>query len=272
MIYNTDILRHDAHFEVKIAEDIYWVPANIIGKTRYSNLDIERMRLLSPDIKKENINNLYEALQLFQISDFVAVDDVMHISYQGENWEKYKSGYFSVLSNCGCCSSDANWLLYILDKKYSEVGIISLIRSTGTGHVFNYIYHEGWYYIVDLQIYEKSHKQFACVETGRLKDYLQGVALTKVIIKTSSLKRYAQYYEDMNRNNDIEIILFQQRNMESAPISVRKQKNRLIYVYPKTENIVCLSSGKEEDYSRIWYEKIEVSDKYLVSFEGEKDV
>lgn len=45
-------LRNDAEFETKIGKNIFWVPVNTLGKTRYTNDEIYQMITLSPCEKK----------------------------------------------------------------------------------------------------------------------------------------------------------------------------------------------------------------------------
>lgn len=56
------------------------------------------------------------------------------------------------LGNCGSCANLAN---YLLDGDYEEVGFINhaYYFGQGGGHVYNYILHEGQYYIVDYSTY-----------------------------------------------------------------------------------------------------------------------
>ena len=56
------------------------------------------------------------------------------------------------LGNCGSCANLAN---YLLDGDYEEVGFINhaYYFGQGGGHVYNYILHEGKYYIVDYSSY-----------------------------------------------------------------------------------------------------------------------
>lgn len=56
------------------------------------------------------------------------------------------------IGNCGSCANLAN---YLLDGDYEEVGFINhaYYFGEGGGHVYNYILHEGRYYIVDYSSY-----------------------------------------------------------------------------------------------------------------------
>ena len=56
------------------------------------------------------------------------------------------------LGNCGSCANLAN---YLLEGDYEEVGFMDHAYFPGEGgsHVYNYILHEGKYYIVDFSWY-----------------------------------------------------------------------------------------------------------------------
>lgn len=56
------------------------------------------------------------------------------------------------LANCGASANLAN---YLLEGDYEEIGFIqhALYKGNGGGHVYNYILHEGKYYIVDFSWY-----------------------------------------------------------------------------------------------------------------------
>lgn len=146
-------LRHDADFEVRIADGIYWVPANALGESRYTNAEIYDMLTLSPGKKQSKFSTLYEALQLYQVGNFYSSDDNIRVYENGINWEHHKPGYDAVRTNNGCCATSANWLNYILKNDYDEVGYIETSQADGSGHIYNYIKQDGWYYIIDMAHY-----------------------------------------------------------------------------------------------------------------------
>ena len=133
-------LRHDADFELEVYPGVYWVPANALGSSRYTNADIYQMLDASPEDKQQLISTLYEALQLYQIGNFTSSDDNIRIFENGINWEHHKPGYYAVLSNSGCCATDSNWLRYILSSDYEQVGYLATSQRDGGGHVYNYIF------------------------------------------------------------------------------------------------------------------------------------
>ena len=49
------IRRADADFSVKVAEDVYWVPANALGTSDYTNAQIQAMVTGTPEEKQADI-------------------------------------------------------------------------------------------------------------------------------------------------------------------------------------------------------------------------
>lgn len=188
--FDTYNLRYDADFEVQIDKDVYWVPANALGKSKYDNSAIAQLAKKSPEEKQKQITNLYEALQLFQISDFKASRDNVRIAENGVNWEHHKPGYHAVRTNEGCCASNSSWLNYILKNDYDELGFVSYSYSNGNGHVFNYIKKDGFYYVIDLTRYETESGNSMVVETGDRENF----DFSGCIIKVKSLSDYALQY------------------------------------------------------------------------------
>jgi len=75
------------------------------------------------------------------------------------------------LGNCGSCANLAN---YLLAGDYEEVGFINhaYYFGEGGGHVYNYILHEGKYYIVDFSLYIFSnYEDHDILSLPRLEDY-----------------------------------------------------------------------------------------------------
>lgn len=200
--YSTDdgqdlrTLRHNADFAINVAPGVDWVPAAHLGITDSSNRAVHQMLTLSPEEKQAEVNTLYEALQLYQISDFRAADDNVRIPESGINWEHHKPGYYAVLTNEGCCATDSNWLNYILRGDYEEVGYMATSQRDGSGHIFNYIKHEGFYYFIDLTHYRASDYNTA-VESGDLGDYYSTDFVLGNIHKAESPEAFAAYMVDM---------------------------------------------------------------------------
>lgn len=190
-------LRHGADFELEVYPGVYWVPANALGSSRYTNADIFQMTDASPEDKQQLISTLYEALQLYQVGDFRPSDDNIRMFENGINWEHHKPGYYAVLSNTGCCATDSNWLHYILDSDYDEVGFLATSQRDGGGHVYNYILQDGWYYFIDLTHYHASGSPMhSAVEDGNMSSYRSTDYILGNIHKTRSVEAYVNYVQE----------------------------------------------------------------------------
>ena len=187
-------LRYDADFEEEVYPDVYWVPARSLGDSRYSNADIFQMVDHSPEDKQAAVSTLYEALQLYQVSGFISADDNIRMGENCIAWEHHKPGYYAVLTNSGCCATDSNWLHYILDGDYDEIGYIATSQRDGNGHVFNYILQDGWYYMIDLTHYRTDWIATA-TEDGTLDSYYSSDPILGNIHKTRSPEAYAEYIQ-----------------------------------------------------------------------------
>lgn len=187
-------LRHDADFQQEVYAGVYWVPAAALGSSRYSNQEIHAMLTASPEEKQQRISTLYEALQLYQVGDFRPSDDNIRIRENQIDWEHHKPGYHAVRTNTGCCATDSNWLRYILDGDYEEVGFLATSQRDGGGHVYNYILHEGWYYFIDLTHYRASDNASA-LESGNPGDYHASDFILGNIHKTRNVQDYVDYVQ-----------------------------------------------------------------------------
>ena len=189
-------LRHEASFEIEVSDGVYWVPAASLGASRYTNAEIFAMLTASPEEKQAAISTLYEALQLYQIGNFTPSDDNIRIFENGINWEHHKPGYHAVRTNTGCCATDTNWLRYILDGDYEEVGFLATSQPDGSGHVYNYILQDGWYYFADLTHYHASGSPIdSAVENGDLAAYRATDFVLGNIHKAQSFESYVNYVQ-----------------------------------------------------------------------------
>ena len=192
---DNDTMRHDAAFSVKVADGVYWVPANALGSSSYTNAQIQSMLTDTPEEKQTKIDTLYEALQLYQIGGFYGSDDNVRIFENGYSWEHHKPGYDAVRTNHGCCASCTDWLNYILKDDYDEMGFIGTCSLTG-GHVFNYIKQDGWYYFVDLTKWYAENWNCNAVESGDLSDYAHSDRIYGNIHRAASLDAFVNYILD----------------------------------------------------------------------------
>ncbi len=229
-----ETLRHDADFSVEVGPGVYWVPANALGSSRYTNGDIFAMLSNTPEEKQAAITTLYEALQLYQIGGFYSSDDNVRIFENGLNWEHHKPGYDAVRTNSGCCATDSNWLHYILDGDYEEVGYIATSQRDGSGHVYNYIYHDGWYYIVDLT-HQLAGCYFSAEEAGEMRDYLATNFTLANVHKVEKLENYVAYVQE--KHPDPPGLMFRYTAPNVPPVDSVFDGDQVIITYPSMQEL-----------------------------------
>ena len=192
---DTKTLRHDADFEIKISEGVYWVPANVLGGTRLTN---EEMLENIGDYLwlRENINTLYELLQYIQVVGFrtAMISTNRHIIENGKAWEHFQPAELVIANNAGNCAGNVNFVRYVLEGKYDEVGQIVWHWDLGGGHFMPYIKHEGYYYVFDVGHYSMNFNHVA-VESGKLESYYNSDYIAN-IHRVSDLSVYAEFYRN----------------------------------------------------------------------------
>jgi hypothetical protein len=235
-IYDTPNLRSAANFEIEVADGVYWIPANNLGRTRYSNAQIAAMTNLSPEQKQAAINTLFEAIQLFQISKFKGTYDNIKITENGIDWEHHKPGYDAVRTNEGCCASDSSWLNYILKNDYDGIGTCGFGQHDGNGHIINYIKHNGWYYFVDMMQYRLDSLPSSGIETGHIKDYLKAYdPVAGNIHRSKSIEKYIEYLKGSLKHTPCFFITCNKDYC--PPIGLRFADGKTSFIYPKDAGI-----------------------------------
>ena len=235
-VYDTPNLRFNADFNIEVADDVFWVPVNSLGKTKYSNEQIAAMVNLSPEQKQASIRTLFEAVQLYQISKFKGIYDNIKISEEGIEWEHHKPGFDSVRTNEGCCASDATWLTYILKNDYEEIGTCGFGQHDGNGHIINYIKHDGWYYFIDMMQYRADSLPTSGTETGQIKDYLKAYeAAGGNFHRSKSISSYVEYLKKSLKHTPCFFITC--RKDYCPPIGLRSANGITYFIYPEEDGI-----------------------------------
>ena len=273
--YDTHNLRYEADYEVEVSDGVWWVPVNTLGKSRYTNREIAGMVEDKPEKKQEEISTLYEALQLYQVSNFSSSDDNVRITENKINWEHHKPGYDAVRTNNGCCASDSNWLNYILAGDYEQVGFIAYSNQDGSGHIFNYIYHDGYYYFIDLTHYRTDFMDAAAPETGYMPDYSASDIVAGNLHRAKEPEDYIRYC--INKYNDPPARFFMYQAQDCLPLDGVRMDGRMTITYPEGTPIqvldganptaldVAFVAGPKKTYkwSSLKDAKFRVDEKYL---------
>lgn len=187
------VYSNDIEFQTEVDEGVYWVPINTLGKTRYTNDEIYEISKLPIEQKREQIGNLYEAVQLFQVSHFQGVmDNSNHWISDKVLWQTHKSQEQAVLSNEGCCATDTNWLSYFMKDKYDFIGSFCYANLDGNGHITTYIKQGDEYYFLDMMMCREDSQKYLCRENGVLSD-LSASEWAGFLYKTRNPLRFCQF-------------------------------------------------------------------------------
>jgi hypothetical protein len=172
-------------FNIEVFPEVFWVPINILGKSNFSENEIENILLLTPDEKKQK-------------SKFKYIIDNIRIleSETSILWELSKPGYHSVRTNMGCCTSDTNWLVYLLNGTYKTIGSFNYTYFDGGGHITSYIKHEGWYYFFDMTSQNTDNLPLAGEDNGDIDDY-RSHYFNCYLHRTKNIRSYCDYMDSL---------------------------------------------------------------------------
>jgi hypothetical protein len=243
--FDTGNLRIGADYDIEVADDVFWVPVNRLGLSRYTKDDIINMLPLSPEEKQSKIGVLFEAIQLYQLSNFRSVFDNVKLMQNNLCWNYHKPGYHAVRTNEGCCASNSNWLSYLLNGKYEQMGFIHYSQRDSNGHIMNYIFHKGWYYFIDMMMYRIDSLPYAGIETGTQKGYKDNELIAGNFFKSRVPISYVKYC--LQKHKDPPIIFTISLEKEIYTLGCDDISNSFDIIHPKQTNIVILYKENEFD-------------------------
>lgn len=252
--YDSFNLRYEADFTVKLYKSVEWVPANILGKTRWSLNQIEKILLKLPEQRKKEIGCLYEALQLFHVSKFVINDEKQILEYENVIWEISKGGLDVVYGNKGMCAESAAWLIYFLKDTYEEIGFFTFIGTNMGGHIINYIKYKKYFYFVDMSLQATDLAASNAVEDGNLKGFLGNKNITCSILRAKSMEEFYTFYCLVHRRRMKEFFSFYYSADCAIPIGHMKEDN--IILLPCGADITITVPNKKLDIIRWKYADI----------------
>ncbi len=171
----------------------------------------------------------------------------MYIEGSGLNWEFHRKSEIAFSSNSGCCSSTAGWACYDLKNKFDEIGMLSLFRPNGTGHVFNYIHHKKSFYIFDFLPFTKNYSS-RFIETGEKKDFIKNQYLTSICYQTADLNYFSRFFGRIQASKGFDHLFFQIKSYSCPPCSYTGDEYKIL-IYPEHHDITKLESYKEEKMS-----------------------
>jgi hypothetical protein len=175
------------------------------------------MLKLTTEEKRQRISTLYEAIQLYQASNFRGVYDNVHL----EDWDLHKPGYHAVRTNEGCCAADSNWLSYLLYDHYEQMGFIEHSQWDANGHIINYIFHDGWYYFIDMMMYRNDSLPYGGKETGTASGYKGGPLIAGNLHKSRQPQSYVKYCLMNHKEAPVFFSMLPQREVIAIGIDFR---------------------------------------------------
>lgn len=230
----------------KISKDVYWVPANILGKSCLSKKYISENTSKEANAKEIHAltPSLADALKTFDVLQYKACDDTVIIEEQGLQWEHHPPVFHILKNKRGNCSSSAAWLVEMLQNKYDSVDILLIFRNNQTGHVINVIEQENMFYFVDMYMHMYEYQQYLCPETGSLADFAKQKYITSVVYMAKTVEAFTAFYSRVLRNQIREHIYVLFNTKSVPPIASRTQDDKVIlYIPANTVKMVINKTG-----------------------------
>lgn len=237
-MFKNQVIISDADFCVKLAKNVFWVPVNSLGKPVITFKQILKILKGTPKEKQNSISNVFDAIRLFRLSHFKTVFDNIEVSENNVIWEHHKPGYYSVLTNEGCCASTSSWLNYIIEGNYANKGIFVVVRADATGHSYNYIKQGDWYYFIDLQPFLDEFILLHSIESGNIKDYKKAKFFTGFCVKAKSIQDYTNFFNRLLiLSNQPKFFFFSFEKESGIPCGSDYKNGIIKTIFPNNVNI-----------------------------------
>lgn len=243
--YDSINLIYDAEFITKITKNIEWVPTAILGRTKRSGDQASLIWQLPVDERKQYINNLYEAMQLFHISSFVLNENKRIIECGDSIWEVSKDGREAVRDNCGMCAECAAWLIYFLNGIYEETGFLTLIGTKLGGHIINYIKDNGYYYFVDMSMQVSELAVHNAIENGDIREFRKNKHVTCSMLRAKRIEDFYSFYSSFYRRRMSEFISFYYTGDCAVPIGYEKASHTILL--PRGYGVNLIEASRKKD-------------------------
>lgn len=156
--FNVGNLNVNAKFKVpvssvsSVADNMYWVPAGSLGKPDTITKELIEMKG-QPKKLKEEIDNVFEVLAYVQAVRMNNYSGNETIYTDNKRWEISASPEYTIKNNEANCFAMSNTVAYLLEDDYDEVGIVWWTIPGRGGHLYNYVIHQGNYYIFSALAY-----------------------------------------------------------------------------------------------------------------------
>lgn len=147
---NSGWLPHENLYNIE-QYDLY----NYLGGTTLTPEEAIALTREEPEVVKEKVKTAADVLLYMMAARIVEGYGCYCADLEGSMWHWNMSAEQIMNYREGGCGSCANLANYLLEGDYEEVGFIDHAYRPGSegSHIYNYIFHEGKYYVVDFSWY-----------------------------------------------------------------------------------------------------------------------
>lgn len=233
--YNIKNLIYDADFEVKLCNDLYWVPLNELGKTRKTNNSFDKFENYNLSYIQSQISCVYEAVQYLNYIGFSENKDVTIMSNNGVDWVYHSTGIEAIKNSYGICTSVASAMKYLCEEAYEYIGYLLFVRPDTSYHILCYIQQNNQYYIFDPSAYVYGSIEDIIPETGNKKD-MQGRLFTSICFRTSNLRHFVKFYQRILLYKNIHFVfidLYHRKDCINKMAIIKTEKAVSVYFPPE---------------------------------------
>jgi len=161
-----------------LAEGVYYVSPDELGTVSHKKTDLFHFPK-DPVFLRNQLHTVSDVIHYLRAAYFRPRKGDIRIREEHLLWHHNRTGPETISMNRGNCGGVSSLMAYLLGGKFEAVGFVALADQQG-GHVFNYVYHDGNYYFIDLLNY---------LYASRSIDHR-----ATMIYKSESLQHYASYY------------------------------------------------------------------------------
>ncbi|SMP61416.1 hypothetical protein [Anoxynatronum buryatiense] len=161
-----------------LADGVYYVSPDELGAVNYKKTDLFHFPK-EPVFLRDHLHTVSDVIHYLRAAYFRPRKGDIRIREEHLLWHHNRTGPETISMNRGNCGGVSSLMAYLLCGKFESVGFVALADRMG-GHVFNYVYHDGNYYFIDLLNY---------LYASRSIDHL-----ATMIYSSESIQQYADYY------------------------------------------------------------------------------
>lgn len=128
---------------------------NHLGGTTLTPDEARSLANAQPEAVKEKVKTAADLLMYMLAANIRECNGCYCDNWDGDTWHTNMNARQVMQTKLGNCGSCANLANYLLEGDYEEVGYIdhAFFPGKGGSHIYNYIFHEGKYYVVDFSSY-----------------------------------------------------------------------------------------------------------------------